>query len=185
MSARLIPSLRIAEQDAGARGHVGLFITLTLPSRFHPVRIAGGGAESNGSFGGATPREGQVWLRDKWNKTRAALARQGVRMYGLRVAEPHHDATPHWHALIWAEDEAGAQAIEQRIRHYWLSDDGDERGAAENRINVKRMAKGGMAGHAAKCLEKAQDHRLQVWCSTWGIRPWYVFGIPAHEGSGR
>jgi hypothetical protein len=83
---------------------------------------------------------------------------KGVRMYGLRVAEPHHDATPHWHALIWAEDEAGAQAIEAKVRHYWLSEDGDERGAAENRVNIKRMVKGGAAGYVAKYIAKSVVH---------------------------
>ncbi len=155
----LMTRIRGAEEYADARGHVGLFLTLTLPSRFHPVKLGSGGRPvPNAKFCGATPRDGQLWLRDKWQKTRAALGRKGVRMYGLRVAEPHHDATPHWHALIWAEDEASAQAIEERIRHYWLSDDGDERGAAENRINVKRMTKGGAAGYVAKYIAKSVGH---------------------------
>lgn len=155
----LMTRIRGAEEYADARAHVGLFVTMTLPSRFHPVKLGSGGRPvPNKKYGGATPREGQKWLRDMWAKTRAALARRGVRMYGLRVAEPHHDATPHWHALIWAEDEAGAQAIEAQVRRYWLSDDGDERGAAENRVNVKRMVKGGAAGYVAKYIAKSVGH---------------------------
>lgn len=152
----LMTRIRGAEEYADARAHVGLFLTLTLPSRFHPVKLGSGGRPfPNKKYQGATPRDGQLWLRDKWAKTRAALAREGVRMYGLRVAEPHHDATPHWHALIWAEDEAGAQAIERWVRHYWLSDDGAERGAVQNRVNVKRMVKGGAAGYVAKYIAKS------------------------------
>ncbi|ADU99003.1 replication endonuclease [Alicycliphilus denitrificans] len=160
----LMTRIRGAEEYADARAHVGLFITLTLPSKFHPMKLGSGGrVVPNKRFvPGTTPRHGQLWLRDKWAKTRAALARKGVRMYGLRVAEPHHDATPHWHALIWAEDEAGAQAIEDRIRHYWLSDDGDERGAAENRVNIKRMVKGGAAGYVAKYIAKSVGHLALV-----------------------
>lgn len=155
----LMTRIRGAEEYADARAHVGLFVTLTLPSRFHPVKLGSGGRPfPNKKFDGATPRDGQLWLRDMWAKTRAALARKGVRMYGLRVAEPHHDATPHWHALIWAEDEAGAQAIEQQVRHYWLSDDGDERGAQANRVNIKRMTKGGAAGYVAKYIAKSVGH---------------------------
>ena len=152
----LMTRIRGAEEYADSRAHVGLFLTLTLPSRFHPVKLGSGGRPfQNKKYQGATPRDGQLWLRDKWAKTRAALAREGVRMYGLRVAEPHHDATPHWHALVWAEDEASAQAIERWVRHYWLSDDGTERGAVQNRVNVKRMVKGGAAGYVAKYIAKS------------------------------
>lgn len=155
----LMTRIRGAEEYADARGHVGLFLTLTLPSRFHPVKLGSGGRPvPNKKYGGATPRDGQLWLRDMWAKTRAALARRGVKMYGLRVAEPHHDATPHWHALIWAEDEAGALEIEKQVRRYWMSDDGAERGAVENRINVKRMVKGGAAGYVAKYIAKSVGH---------------------------
>ena len=155
----LMTRIRGAEEYADARAHVGLFLTLTLPSRFHPVKMGSGGRPvPNKKYSGATPRDGQMWLRDMWAKTRAALARKGVKMYGLRVAEPHHDATPHWHALIWAEDEAGALAIEEKVRHYWLSEDGDERGAQENRVNIKRMVKGGAAGYVAKYIAKSVGH---------------------------
>lgn len=156
----LMTRIRGAEEYADARAHVGLFVTLTLPSRFHPVKLGSGGRPvPNKKFvPGTTPRDGQLWLRDMWAKTRAALARRGVKMYGLRVAEPHHDATPHWHALIWAEDEAGALEIEKQVRRYWLSDDGQERGAVENRVNVKRMVKGGAAGYVAKYIAKSVGH---------------------------
>ncbi len=155
----LMTRIRGAEEYADARGHVGLFLTLTLPSRFHPVKLGSGGRPiPNTKYDGATPRDGQLWLRDKWSRTRSALARKGVRMYGLRVAEPHHDATPHWHALVWVESEEEAQLVEAQIRHYWLSDDGDERGAFENRVNVKRMTKGGAAGYVAKYIAKSVGH---------------------------
>jgi len=155
----LMTRIRGAEEYADARAHVGLFLTMTLPSRFHPVKLGNGGRPvANKKYSGATPRDGQMWLRAMWQKARAKLQRLGVRVYGLRVAEPHHDATPHWHALLWCENEADAQALEAVIRHYWLSDDGDERGAQENRINVKRMTKGGAAGYVAKYIAKSVGH---------------------------
>lgn len=156
----LMTRIRGAEEYADARAHVGLFLTLTLPSRFHPVKLGSGGRPiPNKNYQtGLTPRHGQAWLRDMWAKTRAALARRGVRMYGLRVAEPHHDATPHWHALVWVDGENNAQLVEEQIRRYWLSDDGDERGAQENRVNIKRMVKGGAAGYVAKYIAKSVGH---------------------------
>ncbi|WP_169167613.1 replication endonuclease [Acidovorax sp. SRB_24] len=155
----LMTRIRGAEEYADARAHVGLFVTLTLPSRFHPVKLGSGGRPfPNKKYAGATPRDGQLWLRGMWQKVRAYLQRKHVRMYGLRVAEPHHDATPHWHALLWAENEADAQAIEAAVRKYWLSDDGQERGAQENRVNVKRLTKGGAAGYVAKYIAKSVGH---------------------------
>ena len=156
----LMTRIRGAEEYADSRGHVGLFLTLTLPSRFHPVKLGSGGRPiPNRKFvPGTTPRDGQQWLRSMWQKLRADAARKGIKMYGLRVAEPHHDATPHWHALVWVESEAAALLLEARIRHYWLSDDGDERGAQENRVNIKRMVKGGAAGYVAKYIAKSVGH---------------------------
>ncbi len=87
-----------------------------------------------------------------------ALARKKLRYYGLRVAEPHHDGTPHWHALVWVETEAAAQQFEAALRRYWLMDAGDERGAQANRINVKRMVGGGAAGYIAKYIAKSIGH---------------------------
>lgn len=70
----------------------------------------------------------------------------GVRVYGLRVAEPHHDATPHWHALLWCENEDAAQTLEAVIRHHWLSDDGDEQGELHQRQAHDEGRRGGLRG---------------------------------------
>lgn len=156
----LMTRIRGAEEYADARAHVGLFLTLTLPSRFHPVKLVGSARRPvpNIKYAGATPREGQQWLCETWSRVRASLERQGIKRYGLRVAEPHHDATPHWHMLLWVEDEAQAQALEATVRKYWLSDDGDERGARENRVCIKRMTAGGAAGYVAKYIAKSVGH---------------------------
>ncbi|RYF02263.1 MAG: replication endonuclease [Comamonadaceae bacterium] len=156
----LMTRIRGAEEYADSRAHVGLFLTLTSPSRFHPVKLGSGGRPiPNKKYQhGLTPRDCQSWLCGMWSKTRASLARKGIRMYGLRVAEPHHDATPHWHALVWVASEEEAQVVEQQIRRYWLSDEGDERGAQENRVNIKRMVKGGAAGYVAKYIAKSVGH---------------------------
>ncbi|GAB2721626.1 replication endonuclease [Comamonas sediminis] len=154
----LMTRIRGAEEYADQRAHVGLFVTLTAPSRFHPITVGGGTPVRNKNYKGATPRDAQLWLRDKWTKTRASLNRQDVRPYGLRVAEPHHDGTPHWHALFWVETEAQAELLEETIRHYWLSDGGDEPGAKQNRVNIKRMVSGGAAGYVAKYISKSVGH---------------------------
>lgn len=154
----LMTRIRGAEEYADRRGHVGLFVTLTAPSRFHPITVGGGKPVRNKHYRGATPRDAQLWLRDKWSKTRARLDRLGVKPYGLRVAEPHHDGTPHWHALFWVEGEQQAEQLEETIRHYWMSDGGEERGAKQNRVNIKRMVQGGAAGYVAKYISKSVGH---------------------------
>src|SRR5256885_9986816 len=100
-----------------------------------------------------------------WARVRSHLGRQRIAMYGIRVAEPHHDATPHWHALVWAECEEHARHIEAAIRKWWLSEDGDERGAQRNRVNVKRMTGGGAAGYVAKYIAKSvrsEEHTSEL-----------------------
>ncbi len=156
----LMTRVRGAEEYADARAHVGLFLTLTLPSRFHPVKLGRGGRPvPNEKYEpGITPRDGQMWLRGNWQKLRSAAKRKKIAMYGLRVAEPHHDATPHWHALVWVENEEQAQALEALIRKYWLADEGEEPGAQKNRVCIKRMVAGGAAGYVAKYIAKSVGH---------------------------
>ncbi|QKV52368.1 replication endonuclease [Comamonas antarctica] len=205
----LMTRIRGAEEYADHRAHVGLFLTLTTPSRFHAVSVGKNGRgrpRPNPRYDGhSTPRDAQLWLRDMWAKVRAKLKRQGVNIYGIRVAEPHHDATPHWHALLWAETEQQAQLLEAAVRKYWLSDDGDEPGAKANRVNIKRMVAGGAAGYVAKYIAKSVGHaaladhldvvqgdlfdvstgdvpghvRVDAWASTWGIRQFQAVGMPS------
>lgn len=155
----LMTRIRGAEEYADARAHVGLFITLTLPSKYHAVKTASQGrVVRNKKAIGATPRMGQKWLCKNWQRVRAACARAGIKMYGLRVAEPHHDGTPHWHMLSWFETEEQAQEFQAIVRHYWLHEDGDERGAQQYRVDFKRMEAGGAAGYVAKYIAKNVGH---------------------------
>lgn len=200
----LMTRIRGCEEIADECGHPGLFLTLTCPSRFHSTLRDG---TRNPKHDGSTPREAQDWLRVQWARARAKLAREKVRTYGFRVAEPHHDGCTHWHALLWFESQAQAEQAEAIIRARWLSDDGDEPGADRYRINAKRMEKGGAAGYVAKYIAKnIDDHaithhtddyaegaigpdllgdveikpsmRVEAWAATWGIRQFQAIGQP-------
>ncbi|MEZ2739129.1 replication endonuclease [Comamonas jiangduensis] len=203
----LMTRIRGAEEYADARNHVGLFFTQTAPSRFHPMTVgAGGRPRPNPRYDGvSTPRDAQMWLRTRWARFRAHLKSKGIHIYGIRVAEPHHDATPHWHMLIWAETEAEAQYVELAMKVWWLAEDGDEPGAFKNRVNCKRMTSGGAAGYVAKYIAKSVGHaaladhldvvqgqlwdveqndmpghrRVDAWAATWGIRQFQAIGMPS------
>lgn len=142
------------EKLAEAHGMPGVFLTLTAPSRFHAVHRHGG---KNSRHDGSTPRDAQAWLSACWAKARAALQRRGLGIFGFRVAEPHHDGTPHWHALLWAESRAALLAVWFTIRAAWLAEDGDEPGAATYRCKGVMMRPGGASGYIAKYVAKNID----------------------------
>lgn len=197
--------LRIAdtEREADRAGHRGMFYTITTPSRFHPVRQ---NASINHKYAGANPREAQAYLQNLWAKARAKFKRDGLGIYGIRVAEPHHDGTPHWHLLVWMrpEDEPKVTSI---LRRYSLE---DSPGEVKRNTNVRfkpvaiDRSKGSAAGYVAKYVAKNingkqhsrqgvpgdnLDHygqpletsapRIEAWAACWGIRQFQFVGLPS------
>ena len=173
-------------------GHVGLFVTLTCPSKYHNSFSKSG--QRNPKWQGLTPSEGQQYLCNTWAKIRAEFARQGIRTYGLRIAEPQHDGTPHWHMLLFMEKHH-VDGFKSVIERYSLEEDGDEKGAAENRCDFKLIdpKKGSATGYIAKYVCKNIDgkdldkgvygedpikaaQRVEAWASCWGIRQFQQIG---------
>lgn len=141
------------ERLAESQGMRGVFLTLTAPSRFHAVHRHGG---KNERHDGSTPRDAQHWLCAAWARARAKLHRLGLLVFGFRVAEPHHDGCPHWHALLWCRPAEYVQAVEV-IRAAWLKLEGDEPGAAAHRCKAVDMHAGGASGYIAKYIAKNID----------------------------
>lgn len=150
----LMTRIRGCEELADVAGHPGVFLTLTCPSRFHSTIYTG---RPNPKYTGLSPRDGQLWLRKMWARARAEMGRAGVAFYGFRVAEPHHDGCPHWHALAWAQSPDALVQLVAILEKHWLSEDGSEPGALEFRVNAKPMHKGGAAGYVAKYIAKNID----------------------------
>lgn len=187
---------RIAGFEACARdlGHVADFWTVTCPSRFHARRSEDGGRNPKYEEG-LTPRDAQAHLVKAWAGCRAALHRRGVRMYGFRIAEPHHDGCPHWHLLCFmpAADVERARAM---VRRYFLEmHDPHEPGARAQRCKFVAIdpARAGAAGYVAKYVAKSIDgfgldqdllgnpaliaaERVEAWAATWGIRQFQQIG---------
>ena len=202
--------LRISDTEAESRrmGHVGMFYTITAPSRFHPVISEN--SVSNPKYDGSTPRDAQAYLQQVWARIRAALARENLGIYGIRVVEPHHDGTPHWHLLIWMKRE-DAKRVNQIMQSHAEADTPEElydrRGRKTTaRFKVERInyAKGTAAGYVAKYISKningeqftregvANDDkdrygheltsvapRIESWAAVWGIRQFQFVGLPS------
>ncbi|AYN26556.1 replication endonuclease [Buttiauxella sp. 3AFRM03] len=197
------PSIRRAELMARMRGFedlakldnlAGDFYTLTAPSKYHSMQQDG---RRNDKYGGASPRLTQKYLCKVWSRTRAAWKRAGIRVFGFRVTEPHHDATPHWHLLLFMRPEHIGEA-RQIFRKYALEEDGHEAGAQENRFKAKPIEeeRGGATGYIAKYISKNIDgyaldgetddetgeplrdmsKRVNAWASRWKIRQFQQIG---------
>lgn len=193
--AELMTRLRGFEEIAQAAGHVAEFFTGTCPSAYHRMHDNG---TKNDRWQGFTPREGQDWLCKMWARARSRLRRLKVRFYGFRIAEPHHDGTPHWHMVLFAAPMA-AELLQKVLRAVWLSEYHDEPGAAKCRSKFVRIdpAKGSACGYVAKYVAKnidgfevGDDHetegkaatesvdRVAAWASAHGVRQFQQLGGP-------
>lgn len=185
------------EEIATHRGHVPLFVTATAPSAFHAQLAAGG---TNPAWSRAVIRAAQQWLCKVWSRVRARWKRKGRLVYGFRIAEPHHDGTPHWHMLLFmrAKDR---DAVRADIAAKWLAEFGDEKGAQVARVKFENIdpGKGSATGYVAKYVSKNIDGagvignatdletdevvsdsvvRVDAWASIHAIRQFQQLGGP-------
>lgn len=180
----------------------GLFITLTTPSKFHPMKTQG--AHSSPQFNpkwnahAFTPKDAQRYLVAVWAKIRTTFKDRNLKVYGVRVVEPHHDGTPHWHMMLFTPAKQQQKVIEV-MRKYALEEEPDEPGAAESRFNCKPLNRGGAAGYIAKYVAKNIDGyalegetdfdsgrlltdvatAVTAWASTWRIPQFHAIGLPS------
>lgn len=191
----LMTRIRGTEELAVEFGHVGYFLTLTAPSKYHAVRKSGSRISKFFEAGCPTPRESQTYLCNVWAKIRAQAKREGIHFYGIRVVEPHHDATPHWHIMVFGEAKQMAAFVEI-FKAYAMEEDADEKGADDARYDVKFMnpAEGTAAGYIAKYICKSIDgshierdletgksaadmaENITAWARRHGIRQFQFFG---------
>lgn len=183
--------LRGLEEWAEENNNEALFLTLTAPSSFH----AGNG---NKKWSGVNPRDTQNYLNKVWQQFRALLSKRNIKFYGMRVAEPHKDGTPHWHALAYVPAEHKEEVI-RLFKQKALELDGNEKGAAEHRCKVEEYdkTKGSATAYIAKYIAKNIDGfalagevsdedptlslhdnalRVRAWASRWGIRQFQFYG---------
>ena len=172
-----------------------VFYTITAPSKYHPTSQSKGHISPNQKYNGTTPKQAQHYLNTLWQRIRAELNRQGIKIFGFRVAEPHHDGTPHWHLLLFTLEHQETELTEI-IRNYAFAEDGDEKGANKHRFEAVRIdkEKGRATGYIAKYVSKNIDGykvdiddetktssaisalRAVAWAGVWGIRQFQQIG---------
>ncbi|EMW0821564.1 replication endonuclease [Klebsiella pneumoniae] len=191
----LMVRMRGFEDMANEMGLVGMFYTLTAPSRYHATHVHSG--KRNDKYCNASPRKTQKYLCNVWSRVRAKWGREGIRTFGFRVAEPHHDGTPHWHLLLFLRPEEVELATDI-FHEYALQVDGSEPGAAQYRFTAKPIDEefGSATGYIAKYISKNIDgygmdgefdhesgkpvkemaKRVRAWASRWSIRQFQQIG---------
>lgn len=123
-----------------------------------------------------------------------------MNVFGFRVAEPHHDGTPHWHLLLFMRPEH-EKSITEILQKYAKETDADELKtdkAHKARFDVERIdpSKGSATGYIAKYISKNIDgyaldddidddtgqklkdmaRNVTAWASRWRIRQFQQIG---------
>lgn len=183
----LVVRSRGDEERAIDMGYEGVFITWTLPSKYH---------RNSHKWNGSTVKEAHQNLMEQWKLARAHFAKVDLPWFGLRVAEPHKDGTPHLHAFVYCP----AQRKEELMRicaTIARSEDAFElvtKQQRKARFHAKPCdpAKGSATGYIIKYISKningshmpegnASDIAVSVraWASAWGIKQFSQSGSPS------
>ena len=185
------------EKVATLEGYTGSFFTLTAPSSYHAYSYSG---HRNSKWNGKNPRQTQRYLNRVWQQIRAELKRNDIPAFGLRVAESHHDGTPHWHGLLFTTPEH-VEPLHEIMRDYATREDAEE--LAGNHGNQPRFEMkpidesiGSATGYIVKYISKNVDgyaldgqtddesgrplketaRNATAWASCWGIRQFQFLG---------
>ncbi|AFI90434.1 replication endonuclease [Pectobacterium parmentieri] len=104
----LMTRLRHTGEFFTSEGFDGYFLTITLPSAYHPNHIDG---RENSRCTIIDPRAGHEELSRIWRNVGRKFARDEIFFAGFRFTEPHHDGTPHWHCVIWFRPQQADAAL--------------------------------------------------------------------------
>lgn len=193
----LMTRIRGFENICNELGYVGEFYTLTAPSKYHATTKAG---YRNTKWNGANPSDTQSYLTGLWARIRAKLHREEIRIFGIRVAEPHHDGCPHWHMLMFMLPE-DVDTVRGIIRDYAWQEEfhelkSDKAKKARFHAEAIDPEKGSATGYVAKYISKNIDGyalddetddengellketapAVSAWAARWHIRQFQFIG---------
>ena len=188
------------ELIAEMRGDCAVFYTITCPSRFHATLNNG---RPNPKWTSATVRQSSDYLVDTFAAFRKSMHKSGMRWYGVRVAEPHHDGTVHWHLLCFMRKKE-RRAITAMLRKFAIREDREELGnntGPRFKSELINPHKGTPTSYIAKYISKNIDGRglaneisketgrslrdnaehVNAWASLHRVQQFRFFGIPGRQ----
>ncbi|EPR7621180.1 replication endonuclease [Klebsiella michiganensis] len=188
------------ELIAEMRGDCAMFYTITCPSKYHATLMNG---KPNPTWDHSTVRKSSDYLVDTFAAFRKAMHKKELRWYGVRVAEPHHDGTVHWHLLCFMRKK-NRRAITELLRRFAIREDRAELGnntGARFKSKLIDPRKGTPASYIAKYVSKNIDGRglgdtvsketgkslrdsaeyVTAWASLHRVQQFRFFGIPGRQ----
>ena len=188
------------ELIAEMRGECAVFYTITCPSRFHATLNNG---RPNPKWTSATVRQSSDYLVNMFAAFRKAMHKAGLRWYGVRVAEPHHDGTVHWHLLCFMRKK-DRKSITALLRKFAIRVDREELGTNTGprfKSELINPHKGTPTSYIAKYISKNIDGRglaqevsketgrslrdnaenVNTWASLHRVQQFRFFGIPGRQ----
>ncbi|HAS1075324.1 TPA: replication endonuclease [Enterobacter cloacae] len=188
------------ELIAEMRGDCAVFYTITCPSRFHATLNNG---RPNPKWTSETVRQSSDYLVDTFAAFRKALHKAGLRWYGVRVAEPHHDGTVHWHLLCFMRKK-DRRTLTALLRKFAIREDRAELGnntGPRFKSELINPRKGTPTSYIAKYISKNIDGRglakeisketgkslrdsaehVSAWASLHRVQQFRFFGIPGRQ----
>lgn len=188
------------ELIAEMRGDCAVFYTITCPSRFHATLTNG---RPNPKWTSETVRQSSDYLVDTFAAFRKAMHKAGLRWYGVRVAEPHHDGTVHWHLLCFMRKK-DRRTLTALLRKFAIREDRAELGnntGPRFKSELINPRKGTPTSYIAKYISKNIDGRglakevsketgkslrdsaehVSAWASLHRVQQFRFFGIPGRQ----
>lgn len=188
------------ELIAEMRGDCAVFYTITCPSRFHATLNNG---RPNPTWTHQTVRQSSDYLVNTFAAFRKAMHKAGLRWYGVRVAEPHHDGTVHWHLLCFMRKKE-RRSITALLRKFAIREDRAELGnntGPRFKAELINPRKGTPTSYIAKYISKNIDGRglgdeisketgrslrdnaehVNAWASLHRVQQFRFFGIPGRQ----
>ncbi|HDS2560837.1 TPA: replication endonuclease [Klebsiella aerogenes] len=188
------------ELIAEMRGDCAVFYTITCPSRFHASLNNG---RPNPKWTSETVRQSSDYLVDTFAAFRKAMHKAGLRWYGVRVAEPHHDGTVHWHLLCFMRKK-DRRTLTTLLRKFAIREDRAELGnntGPRFKSELINPRKGTPTSYIAKYISKNIDGRglakeisketgkslrdsaehVSAWASLHRVQQFRFFGIPGRQ----
>jgi hypothetical protein len=188
------------ELIAEMRGDCAVFYTITCPSRFHATLSNG---RPNPKWNSETVRQSSDYLVDTFSAFRKAMHKAGLRWYGVRVAEPHHDGTVHWHLLCFMRKK-DRRSITALLRKFAIRENREELGKNTGprfKSELINPRKGTPTSYIAKYISKNIDGRglakeisketgrtlrdsaeyVSAWASLHRVQQFRFFGIPGRQ----